>query len=586
MKNKLLTIHDELQKLFLEHKEDIWDVVKDNLALAQKEKNKIAEYHFLHLSGSICSSKGQYFKALNYLEAAKQLCLAINSDRTTLARIYNSIGILYKHQHKMTDALNSFFEGLQLDVIDVTPIIYNNIATIYLEKKNYAKASLYLQKIIAYPSPIEKIDLRVSCYLNMGIVHFYNGLVAESITAFNTALSLAKTHGLFYKKAHCLHNLACVYEAQKNYTKAIEVFKTAIRISEKYNLPLEALRNRFYIASIYLKDNQVDQGIKLLKNLLSLAQKEEMNPWVIKILNLLKNHYEKEKDYTQAYFYASELILLQNKTISSHEEKAFYEVLETKEKEILTLREQKEQIAAQNILLANTNKELRQYAYIVAHDLKEPLRGICSFSELLLRRYKTALDVDAQDFLSYIYKGANHMNTLLSDLLIHASLEKQEKYFEIINMEELACNAVENVKSVFKNTDAAINITHLPRIVGHQEQLRIILENLIANAIKFRKLDTPCAIEIGYKMGLKTHTFFVKDNGIGIHPNFQNKIFKIFQRLDKKNFTGTGIGLAICQKIAEFHKGEIWVESAENEGSTFYFSINKSLKIPTAGENL
>jgi signal transduction histidine kinase/Tfp pilus assembly protein PilF len=574
--NQLLKRHEELQSLFLKNKADVWHHVEEELIAARTKENKVAEYKFLYLAGIIFSSKGQYFQALSYLEEAKHICETADNDADTLARIYNSIGIIYKRQDKPNEALNYFLISLKYDSIEVTPQIYNNLSTIYLAKKEYEKAEFYLNKVISYPHSIEKDDLQISCYINMGIVKFYKGEIEESLKTFQKAFFLSEHHQMFHKKSHCLHNIACIYEHQEDYPKAIAAFEEANDLAVKYDFPLEVVRNQFSIANINFKHLDFQKGILQFKALIEHCEESELVHWKIKILKILKTQAESEKDFEQAYHYASSLILLQSQIIKDSEQKAYYDLLETKEKEILTLREKNEQIEIQNKKLANSNKELKQYAHIVAHDLKEPLRGICSFSDLLMRRHGNDLSGDARDFLSYISKGATHMNELLEDLLKYASLVKDHSNIGMINIQDIVVQTVGNLSDEIKKHNIQISINPLPIIKGDEGQLQMVFENLITNAIKFRHPSRRSSIVVGYENDIKEHVFFVKDNGIGVDKDYQQKIFNIFQRLDKRNYEGTGIGLAVCEKIADLHNGKIWLSSELGVGSTFYFSVGKS----------
>jgi PAS domain S-box-containing protein len=193
--------------------------------------------------------------------------------------------------------------------------------------------------------------------------------------------------------------------------------------------------------------------------------------------------------------------------------------------------------------LKRSNTELEQFAYVASHDLQEPLRMVASFTQLLQNRYQDKLDEDANDFINYAVDGATRMH----------------------------------FRQLIKETNATLTYNSLPMILADGSQMIELLQNLISNAIKFHKEEEPPVVHISAKLHKNQWIFSIRDNGIGIDSQYFDRIFIIFQHLHKKSeYEGTGIGLAICKKIIERHKGKIWVESELGKGSTFYFSIPKT----------
>ncbi len=223
--------------------------------------------------------------------------------------------------------------------------------------------------------------------------------------------------------------------------------------------------------------------------------------------------------------------------------------------------------------LARSNAELEQFAYIASHDLQEPLRMISSYVQLLEKRYRGKLDQDADDFISYASDGALRMQRLINDLLAYSRVGTRGKSFDEVNLEAALAQALENLHLVIKEKNAIVTHGPLPVAYGDNGQLTQVFQNLIDNAIKFAR-EHPPRVHISAKVEGSECFCSVKDNGIGIASEFLNKLFLLFQRLHtRKEYPGTGIGLAICKRIIERHGGKIWVESHPNEGSTFYFTI-------------
>lgn len=223
--------------------------------------------------------------------------------------------------------------------------------------------------------------------------------------------------------------------------------------------------------------------------------------------------------------------------------------------------------------LTLSNQELEQFAYIVSHDLREPLRMVTSFTQLLEKKYSGHLDADADQIIGFAVDGATRMEELINDLLTYSRVGNSGKTLELINTEKVLDQALSNLHIVIQEHNAQIVRETLPSIVGNATQLIQLWQNLIDNSIKYRRDESP-KIEIGVTAELEQYLFWVKDNGIGIDPKYSDRIFQIFQRLHtRQEYPGTGTGLAICHKIVERHGGKIWVESELGQGATFYFTL-------------
>jgi PAS domain S-box-containing protein len=227
--------------------------------------------------------------------------------------------------------------------------------------------------------------------------------------------------------------------------------------------------------------------------------------------------------------------------------------------------------------LRKTNKELEAFANVASHDLQEPLRKVASFTELLAQRYSENLDERGLKYMNYITGGAKRMQQLISDLLQFSRVETREKPFEAVNFNELLSDTKENLSVVIEEMKADINIEELPTAFADKMQMSQLWVNLLGNALKFTSEKVP-EILIQSKEMADYWLFSIRDNGIGIEREYKDKIFVIFQRLhDREKYAGTGIGLAVCRKIVERHRGAIWFESEPGIGTTFYFTLRKNL---------
>jgi signal transduction histidine kinase len=223
--------------------------------------------------------------------------------------------------------------------------------------------------------------------------------------------------------------------------------------------------------------------------------------------------------------------------------------------------------------LARSNVELEQFASAVSHDLKEPLLAITINLTLLNKRYTGKLGSDADTFIAEIIDEAKQMQTLISDMLSYSRVGTSAKPFVLTDFTDILNRLLANLRIPLEQSGVVVTHDPLPEVMADPIQLFQLLQNLIGNAIKFRDENKPL-IHISAKRKEKEWVFSVSDNGIGIPEEYTEKIFEMFQRLhNKKEYPGTGIGLATCKKIVERHGGHIWVESNPNRGSTFYFTI-------------
>jgi PAS domain S-box-containing protein len=225
--------------------------------------------------------------------------------------------------------------------------------------------------------------------------------------------------------------------------------------------------------------------------------------------------------------------------------------------------------------LSRSNEELEQFAYIVSHDLREPLRTIGGFLNLLQRRHGEQLDPHARELVTFTIDGAARLDRMITDLLEYSRIQRQQPTPGQVDLFSVWLTAVDNLYAVIEESGAHISHDELPVITGDESQLVRLWQNLMSNAIKFRG-DRQPEIHIGVREQPDQWLFSVRDNGIGIPPQFADRIFQVFQRLHtQREYPGSGIGLAICKKIVERHGGRIWMKSHPGRGTTFYFTITK-----------
>jgi PAS domain S-box-containing protein len=233
-----------------------------------------------------------------------------------------------------------------------------------------------------------------------------------------------------------------------------------------------------------------------------------------------------------------------------------------------------ERVLERTEALMRSNEELQQFAYIASHDLQEPLRAVAIYAQLMARRYQGRLEGDADQFIEFIVGGAQRMERLIHDLLDFSRVDARgSDFFVSMNSGEALAEAIQNVQSLIEESGAVITTSGLPRITGDPVQMARLFQNLLVNSIKYRSTETPC-IHVSAVIGGDNWVFSVRDNGIGIDPQYAEKVFGIFKCLDPRDRrSGSGMGLAICRKIVSRHGGRIWLESALGRGATVSFTV-------------
>lgn len=248
-------------------------------------------------------------------------------------------------------------------------------------------------------------------------------------------------------------------------------------------------------------------------------------------------------------------------------------VLELRKAIVNIILRQADELALLAKDLERSNAELKRFAYVASHDLQEPLNHVSNYVQLLEMRYGDKLDLDAKEFIGFAVDGVSLMQNLIDDVLAYSKVDLQGANFTLTDANIALEQALTNLQGRIRSTNSLISFDHLPTVMADPTQLMQMFQNLLGNAIKFRSQQT-LKVHVTAERIEDAWLFSVQDNGIGIDPQFSDRIFIIFQRLHTRDeYPGTGMGLAICKKIAECHRGNIWVESQLNQGAKFFFTL-------------
>ena len=396
--------------------------------------------------------------------------------------------------------------------------------------------------------------------LNLGSYYLEQHTPDKALPFLLTALDKAGASYDLDQLLVCNQYLATCYENLGNYKKA-NAFLLAFKKLKERKLSTQALTLANAKKNKQSEIAKKDQEIEALKTRNELLTKTK-EVWSLRLALLI----------------CSILTLaLITYLIYKRKQDKQLEALKFLQKDKL-IAEQHQKIKAQLEELYHSNAELEQFAYIASHDLKEPLRTIKSYSDLLRRYHPELAGSASEEFLNFIIDAVSRMDSLLEELLTYSRVGRKNQEIHPVQTDRVVESVAASLYSQIEQKDARIRMgEEMPVVMANKVQLGQLFKNLISNALKFQKEGQP-VVEVDCKSKHTNYIFSIKDNGIGIAPEYKEKVFEMFRRLHTRTeFEGTGIGLATCKKIVEGFGGEIWVESEIGQGSTFYFTIPRAV---------
>ena len=561
---------------------------------------------------------------------------------TQISSIYQVLGNYEKAFERQMQGLLIF--EVNEDSLGIANSHYN-IGTIFFYQLQHEKALESYQKAKEICDAL-KIEYNIySCLAAMGAVHEKLGFHEESLDYNRRSLKLAEK--LDYKTglAYAKGNMASNFVNQKNYEKAEKFYREAIQLKTELGDIYSAIGNKIEIAQLYLEwkkapkaKRYLEEALKSAKDLDSRSRQSD----IYKHLALVHDQLNQPLiayDYNKRYVSMKDSLLNEKTLEEMGQSKRRFEVQKSeheiqmlkKENELLgkneeirkqqiylfaitifaflmfllwnrnklkyqnkvnklleeknqLLNSKNEEIHIKNKQLEHSNEDLQQFAYVASHDLKEPLRMINSYTQLLKRRYSSSFDESGNEFMHYIIDAVGRMETLLNDLLDFSRAGNQAAPTEFVSTNDVMVMVESNLRHRLEMLKATLVVENenLPLVKAHRTQLLQLLQNLVSNGMKFRGERDPI-VEVNALPLESGYVFSVKDNGIGISNENLEKVFEMFRRLHtREEYEGTGIGLATCKRIVSTWGGDIWVESEEGQGSTFFFSVpNSAIQLPS-----
>jgi signal transduction histidine kinase len=591
---------------------------QNELALVDQVPNNLKIDIYFDLAKVYTKSANYSDSRNNYLKVI-ELCEA--SDNAKMKHLaYTGLGDLYSFLNDFEKAAEYNLMGIQLAVKNRNTkdecMGYSKLATLYQKADNtglshkYANMAYHLLEHVKDTQVIYLTHFAYAKSLNLLKKH------TEALMYFEKAKGLAENYG---DKANIAKANLCLAET---YNMLNYRFKAEFHFNEafKYLSFIESydLAQLYYEYGIFNKkfEDKTDVSDKSLnmglQKALNSNHKDLIQKLYFALFELNKKKGDKDVAYTYlqaAYAYRDSLSNDDNvrriaqSQFEFDEQQASMKMGKVNREKMLIIaisilillfsgllgmyyfmRQQKvnnrvlalknQEIEQQVHLLAESNDVLQQFAYITAHDLKEPLRSISSFVHIIQRKYVTALPAEANEYMNFVTGGVKRMENLLSALLEYSTVvADNRKVIQVTSLSEVTKEIIQNLHQSIADKNAIIRYPSVfPDILMSRVHITQIIQNLTANAIKFS--ETQPIVKIGFIIQEGNIVIYVKDNGIGIKEEYSDKIFKVFQRLDRsKRFEGTGIGLSICKSLVDKYSGKIWFESKKDEGTTFYISF-------------
>lgn len=560
---------------------------EQGISLAQEIVYPAKEADCINGIGAFYHQFGIYDRAFEYYQQAMAIA-AEEGLKEALCRYQNNMALILMRQENFDSALDHFYEALETsEEIDnklITSALLSNIGIIHASKGEFDLAlEKYNRSLEVRRINNDKVG-EVLTICNIGNVYRRKKMFERAFAYTNEGLTLAEDIDFKRGKSTCLEAISLSYFDSKQYDQTIQLAKEGLEVSEKIGflssqvefkgllaasyaaLAEHSLAYEYHLGFTELKDSLTSlerlQKVNDLEAKYRLSQKEAENQIrqqeVIKRRNII-------------IFAVLGLLLLSSLLAvsyyrSSKQKHQYNQLLQA------AVEERTSELNQSVEMLKHTNRELERFAFIASHDLKEPLRSIVSFNNLIQRKLKGTVSSEIEEYFDFVNKSGQQMYQLIESSLEFSRLSKMEIVTEPADLNQILLQVEESLQGLVQQRKASIEYGSLPIIQSNPHQLFLVFKNLIENGIKYNNSESPC-VTIHYSKN-QAHQFLISDNGIGIPEEFHEQVFKMFKRLhNKEEYTGSGLGLAIVRKVVKRLGGEVQIDRSQETGSTFIVSL-------------
>jgi signal transduction histidine kinase len=555
--------------------------------------------------------EGKIFLALNDFVRAHQLFLKQlmtfekENNKLGIAKANYDLGWLFFEQNDFRQALANFIEALkpyrQLHNITGKMKTLNAIGQVHGRTNDYQKNLIYCSDALLFAKTINNRLEIARINTNLGFACRHLDRLGDALDYYNAALEVAQDMRNDRLIAETATELGNTYLAVGNLSRANSSLQLAVEAV--YKTDSKALKKNVYaaLAQYYEKTGQSLLAFDCLKRMVAIKDELFNEEHTRQLINNQIRYETERRDEEVKKLRARELennLIIQKQRQSNYalivlillvlvavgalykafqRKKMYNQLLEQEvKKRTKELQQSNMELKESNRLLEQSNAELERFAYIASHDLKSPLRNIISFLNLIERRLKNSTDASLHEYLHFATENAKQMNQLIQDVLEYSIVEGKDSPVAPVNLNDTILLVLQNLKAEMKQKNATVIAEPLPVIMGNSVHILQLLQNLIGNGIKYNQ-SPHAQVHVSYRSDGISHIFAVKDNGIGISPEFHSLIFEMFKRLHtKEEYPGSGIGLALCKKIVNKMGGDIWLESQQEQGTIVYFSLPSS----------
>lgn len=549
--------------------------IEEAINLAQNNNNLEQLAIALDIKG------GLYWFACNFAQASEQMQLALKiwqtlKNENKMGESYNNIGTIHYNTGDYKKALNCYltateFKEKQGDCSGLSRC-YFNIAILYAKREFYSKALDYHSKALKIRQDLKDTKGITASLTSLASTYKQLEHYKLAINYYTEALHLLESTDNEYTLSQVYYEMGEVYNKIDNFHLGLDYLFKALKLLEQKPYQADLAVCLLKIGRAYVQVKKYNEAIQVLERSLNIMNQIDLQTCLDEVLKNMAKAYAELGEYEKSNQYLWKYTHFLTKSYQNEKTKAIIEIeakytSQKKEREI-------EVLSRSQMDLRNQNQELYEFAGKAAHDLKEPLRMIGSFSGLFYRRYSDSIDIQGKEFLDIIQDAVRGMNQLVTNLLQYAKAGKNVQKIQEVNLNKVVEVVKKNLQLTIQETQATLEVDTLPTLNSNLTNMLQLFQNLISNGIKFKAANIRPIIKVRVEEKESTYYFEIEDNGIGIRKKDQKRVFEAFDRLHSKTeYEGTGLGLAICKKIVEGLGGKIGVKSVYGQGSTFCFEI-------------